>query len=224
MNTISGSLNILLADNRYITSAGWRFIFNQRPESFEISVVINKTEIFNNLELLEINLVILDYELFDFNNIDELIELQQKYKSVHWLFFSDVLNEDFIDQLLINSNKVSILLKDSSPDEYNAFLNEFIKGNRYICSHISNILINSKYNNSSSSVKKIFLTATETEILKEISLGKTTKEIAVKRHISIHTVMTHRKNIFRKIEVNSVHEATKYAMRAGIVELAEYYI
>jgi len=36
--------------------------------------------------------------------------------------------------------------------------------------------------------------------------------------------MTHRKNIFRKIKVNNVHEATKYAMRAGIVNLAEYYI
>jgi len=36
--------------------------------------------------------------------------------------------------------------------------------------------------------------------------------------------MTHRKNIFRKIEVNNVHEATKYAIRAGIVDMTEYYI
>lgn len=36
--------------------------------------------------------------------------------------------------------------------------------------------------------------------------------------------MTHRKNIFRKLEVNNVHEATKYAFRAGIVDVVEYYI
>jgi len=71
---------------------------------------------------------------------------------------------------------------------------------------------------------KNLLTATEQEILKEMALGKTTKEIASKRHVSVHTIMTHRKNIFRKIEVNNVHEATKYAMRAGIVDMAEYYI
>ena len=35
---------------------------------------------------------------------------------------------------------------------------------------------------------------------------------------------SHRKNIFRKLGVNNVHESTKYAMRAGIVDLAEYYI
>ena len=68
------------------------------------------------------------------------------------------------------------------------------------------------------------LTVTEQEILKEIAMGKTTKEIAAKRFVSSHTIMTHRKNIFRKLNVNNIHEATKYAMRAGIVDMAEYYI
>ena len=68
------------------------------------------------------------------------------------------------------------------------------------------------------------LTATETDILKDIALGMTTKEIAEKRFSSFHTVNTHRKNIFRKLGVNNVHEATKYALRAGLVDSAEYYI
>ena len=41
---------------------------------------------------------------------------------------------------------------------------------------------------------------------------------------SFHTVNTHRKNIFRKLEVNTAYEATKYALRAGLVDSAEYYI
>ena len=68
------------------------------------------------------------------------------------------------------------------------------------------------------------LTATEKEILKEIAMGKTTREIATLRFVSVHTIMTHRKNIFRKLEVNNVHEATKFAMRSGLVDMAEYYI
>jgi DNA-binding CsgD family transcriptional regulator len=67
-------------------------------------------------------------------------------------------------------------------------------------------------------------TVTEREILKLMALGKTTKEIAAERFLSVYTVMTHRKNIFRKLEVNNVHEATKYALRAGIVDVVEYYI
>ena len=68
------------------------------------------------------------------------------------------------------------------------------------------------------------MTDTEKEILKEIAIGRTTKEIAANRNLSFHTIITHRKNIFRKLEVNNVHEATKYAMRAGLIDMAEYYI
>ena len=47
------------------------------------------------------------------------------------------------------------------------------------------------------------LTVTEREILKLMALGKTTKEIAAERFLSVYTVMTHRKNIFRKLEAVS---------------------
>ena len=68
------------------------------------------------------------------------------------------------------------------------------------------------------------LTKTETEILIDIANGMTTKEIAERRFSSFHTVNTHRKNIFRKLKVNNVHEATKYAIRAGLIDTAEYNI
>lgn len=215
---------ILIADNQYISNSGWKYILHQWSSNITILEASTKSELISNLETESVDLVILDYSLFDFNSTNEIIILHQRFSLVKWLFFSDEFSEDFVKNLLFNSNSISILLKDSYSEEFYAFLKEFVKGNRYICSHISNLLLNLKLNQSVSNTKKIILTTTETEILKEIALGKTTKEIAERRHISVHTVMTHRKNIFRKIEVNSVHEATKYAMRAGIVEMAEYYI
>lgn len=68
------------------------------------------------------------------------------------------------------------------------------------------------------------MTTAERNILREIALGKTTKEIAAERNLSFHTINSHRKNIFRKLGVNNVHEAIKYAMKTGIVDLIEYYI
>ena len=67
-------------------------------------------------------------------------------------------------------------------------------------------------------------TQTETEILKAIAQGKTTKEIAAQRFSSFHTITTHRKNIFRKLGINTAHEATKYALRAGLIDASEFYI
>jgi len=68
------------------------------------------------------------------------------------------------------------------------------------------------------------LTATEMEIVKAIAKGKTTKEIAEERISSIHTITTHRKNIFRKLGVNTAHEVIKYAIRKGWVDPTEFYI
>ena len=68
------------------------------------------------------------------------------------------------------------------------------------------------------------LTLTETEVAKAIALGKTTKEIATERQSSIHTINTHRKNIFRKLDINTAHELTRYALRAGWIDASEFCI
>jgi DNA-binding CsgD family transcriptional regulator len=64
----------------------------------------------------------------------------------------------------------------------------------------------------------------EIEIVKLIADGHTTKEIALKKHISAHTVMTHRKNIFRKLDINNISELVMFAVRKGLIDNIEYYI
>lgn len=215
--------NIILADNQDITKAGWYYLLQKYLDISEIIEVSQKSELLSLLKESPNSLVILDYTLFDFESVNELIILQIRFENVDWILFSDELSDDFLRTLLFNTHSFSVLLKDSTKEEIVSALKETIKGNRFICNHVSNLLLDST-KNSNSQNKKQLLTQTEQEILKEMALGKTTKEIAAKRYVSAHTIMTHRKNIFRKIEVNNVHEATKYAMRAGIVDMAEYYI
>ncbi len=68
------------------------------------------------------------------------------------------------------------------------------------------------------------LTASEMEIVRLISEGLTTKEIASRKYISFHTVITHRKNIFRKLGVSSVSELIMYAIKSGWINIIEYHI
>jgi DNA-binding NarL/FixJ family response regulator len=215
--------HIVIADNQDISNAGWHFFINKQFSDIEISEASEKKELIEMLTTYPNALVILDYTLFDFNSANELLILQVRFEHVDWILFSDELSDEFLRTVLYNTNSFGVLLKDSTRDEINSALKESLKGNRYICNHVSNILLDNSRNLYNQSSKQV-LTATEQEILKEMALGKTTKEIASKRNVSVHTIMTHRKNIFRKIEVNNVHEATKYAMRAGIVDMAEYYI
>ena len=214
---------IIIADNQDISNAGWHYILQKSYDQTNILEVTTRKDLITLLLENPNSLIVLDYTLFDFESVNELLILQVRFEEADWILFSDELSDEFLRTLLFNTNSFSVLMKDSSKEEIGGAIKEAIKGNRYICNHVSNILLDNSKKSQNHNSKQL-LTGTEQEILKEMALGRTTKEIAAKRYVSAHTIMTHRKNIFRKIDVNNVHEATKYAMRAGIVDMAEYYI
>lgn len=214
--------NVLLADNQQITALGLRSLLAETPEVNKIFTVNNKSDLIGMLSDNPEALVIIDYTVFDFNTVNELFILSERYDNVSWLLFSEELSDSFLREIAVNNLSFSIIFKTSTLQEIKNAMNLTIKYEMYRSENIQNhmrILMKS-YEQSDNTD----LTVTEKEVLKEIALGKTTKEVAAQRNLSIHTVMTHRKNIFRKLRVNTIHEATKYAMRAGIVDSSEYYI
>ena len=202
----------IIADNQDITKAGMMFLLSKQKEVSLLLEADNKMELVQLLRIHPQAVVILDYTLFDFSGADEL-------------------SIGFLRQVLFSSNAFGVVLKDNSKEEIMSALQCASRKERFICNHVSNLLLSGSGNVNTASAVHTFvpqedrlLTPTEKIILKEIASGKTTKEIAAEKHLSFHTINSHRKNIFRKLGVNNVHEATKYAMRAGIVDLAEYYI
>lgn len=217
----------IIADNQDITQAGMMFLLGNQKDVSLLLTADNKAELIRELRLHPQAVVILDYTLFDFAGADELIVLRERFKEVDWLLFSDELSLGFLRQVLFSSMAFGVVMKDNSKEEILTALQCTSRKERYICNHVSNLLLSAQAQHASSAIniqEDHLLTTTEKNILKEIASGKTTKEIAAAKNLSFHTINSHRKNIFRKLGVNNVHEATKYAMRAGIVDLAEYYI
>ena len=216
----------IIADNQDITKAGMMFLLSRQKDTALLLEADNKAEPIQQLRLHPGAVVILDYTSFDFVSSDELIVLHERFKEADWLLFSDELSIGFLRQVLFSSMSFGVVLKDNSKEEILTALQCASRKERFICNHVSNLLLSG--NSQTSLLHPIqqndLLTPAERSILKEIALGKTTKEIAVERNLSFHTINSHRKNIFRKLGVNNAHEATKYAMKAGIVDLVEYYI
>lgn len=212
-------MRILLADRQDITRAGMIYVL-QGMEGLEWKYTDDKAELMLALKENDDTVVVLDYTSFDINDVDELLILQQRFTHTRWLLFSEDLSAELVRVLIASSMQFSILLKECPLSEIKEAIKFCVNGNRFICQRMMEVLLAPKHEVE----EKVNLTRTETEILKDIALGMTTKEIADKRFSSFHTVNTHRKNIFRKLNVNNVHEATKYALRAGLVDTAEYYI
>lgn len=212
-------MNVFLADKQDITRAGMMYILSEMKD-VTFKSVDDKAELIEQLKGDPSGCVVLDYTSFDINDSSDLLILGQRFPESHWLLFSDDLSVDFVRVMLASSMQFSVLLKDSPMVEIREALRYVVAHRRFICQHITELLLAPEPQQE----EQVKLTKAETEILKDIALGMTTKEIAEKRFSSFHTVNTHRKNIFRKLGVNNVHEATKYALRAGLVDSAEYYI
>ena len=212
-------MHIILADNQDITRAGLMYVCDSL-ERVDYKQVTDKTALIEEMKSYPEAVVILDYTLFDINDIEELEILHERFQKVCWILFSFELSTDFVHRAIAVSQKFSVLLKDSPLAEIRQCIGYALHRQRYICQRMAEILLAPTVQPA----EDARLTKTETEILKDIALGMTTKEIADKRFSSFHTVNTHRKNIFRKLGVNNAHEATKYALRAGLVDSAEYYI
>ncbi|MBQ6209434.1 MAG: response regulator transcription factor [Prevotella sp.] len=211
-------MKIYLADNQDITRAGLMYLIHD--EMIDYRYTPDKAELIECLKNDTAATVILDYTLFDINDAAELLILNERFPRVHWLLFSEDLSVDFVRLLVASSNQFSILLKESPLSEIREAIRFAVHRQRYVCQRMAEMLLFQEQKTE----ERVNLTKTEVEILKDIALGMTTKEIAEKRFSSFHTVNTHRKNIFRKLNVNTIHEATKYALRAGLVDSAEYYI
>lgn len=212
--------NIIIADNQDITRAGIAYVLSKR-DNISYQVARNKTELILLLNDCPEAVVILDYTLFDIFSESDLLNIGQRFPLAHLILWSEELSVDFIRNLVNASNRISVLMKDAKMSEIEQCLDYVLQGQRFLCQHATNMILAPT---SSVDKESAVLTKTETEILKEIALGITTREIAEKRFSSFHTVNTHRKNIFRKLGVNNVHEAIRYAMRSGLVDAAEYYI
>lgn len=211
--------SFILADNQDISRAGLHAYISEVFTNTSTHEVSTKKELIAALTDIADCVVVLDYTLFDLRGVEDLLVIRARFPRARWVLFSNELSEDFIRKLCALGN-VSIVLKENAGEEIKLALKCTARGEHYLCHQITGLIAGGFATKGEHSG----LTATEIEILKLIAKGATVKEMAAERCSSTHTIITHKKNIFRKIGVNNVYEATKYALRAGLVEVMEYYI
>lgn len=217
---------VILADRQDITRAGLQYVLTDMFPGIELHYSEDKASLIERLKQSDFRpsneaIVVLDYTQFDFINDSELSIVAARFPHSRWILFSEELSVDLVRRVIGAGAQFSVLLKESPMNEIRECIKYAVNDHRYICQRMTELLFAPQQHVEQ---ELVALTKTETEILRDIALGLTTKEIAEKRFSSFHTVNTHRKNIFRKLSVNNVHEATRYALRAGIVDEAEYYI
>ena len=210
----------ILADNQELTRFALESMIQSRGDH-EIYKVSDKAGLVERLKAHENAVVLLDYTLFDFADEDQLLIVGERFSLSQWILISDELTPQFLRRVVYASHQFSIVFKDGPLKDLRDALDAVSRYTRHISQRALELII---HHQQEEEEHHSILTETETEIVRAIAQGKTTKEIASERFSSVHTITTHRKNIFRKLGVNTAHEVIKYALRAGLVDSSDFYI
>ena len=211
----------IIADNQELTRFALESLI-KKDESNLVYKAFDRAGLIQLLKEHESAVVLLDYTLFDFADEDQLLIVAERFALSQWILISDDLTPAFLRRVVYSSHQFSIVYKDGPLKDVRDALEAVSRHTRHISQRALEIIIT--HQQAEEEDRPSILTETETEIVRAIAQGKSTKEIAAERFSSVHTITTHRKNIFRKLGVNTAHEVVKYALRAGLVDSSEFYI
>lgn len=190
---------ILIAENSFLIRKGLRSTLHSLENTEIVQSIDNKDDVCKIVNQIKPDILIINPELLPTNCPD----LKRNFK-----------NGNKLSLILISDQKN--IKEELKADGYIHYLD----GKNTILDLLQEIL-NEKNQNSLTDKNADVISAREKNILKHIALGLTNKEIADQLFISIHTVVTHRKNITQKLGIKSVSGLTVYAILHKLISMDE---
>jgi DNA-binding NarL/FixJ family response regulator len=222
MNAKETSVNILIADSQFLITESLKLILSNEGRFNVISIIAEKSELLKALKHRNISLLIIDHSLVEIASINDLKEIKSSFPGLKVLVFTNNVSKSELQELNY-AGIHDIILKTVDREELFDAIDSALKGKKYYSGELLDMLL--EVDQKKNSIEETGqLTISEIEIVRLISEGLTTKEIALRKFISFHTVISHRKNIFRKLGVTSISELIMYSIKAGLINTIEYYI
>jgi DNA-binding NarL/FixJ family response regulator len=208
---------IILADGQELIRIALRQLLTNGGHYEVLAEASHEDELLGKLQNQAGELVILDYSQeghFQCETIGKIKALAPKTSVV---IISSDLRKENIFQVLENGIS-GFVTKHCSSEEIVDAVQAALKGEKFFCTKVIDILLaKSLGKEEEESCEPIPLSPREIEIVRFAAKGLIAKEIADVLNLSLHTVYTHRKNIMKKLQLNSSSELVLYAVNKGLV-------
>lgn len=202
------ALSIYIADDHPILVDGIRELLKSKPGFQVAGVAYSGDELLTMLQKQISDVVILDINMPGMNGIECTKHIKERFPSVKVLILTMYPEKTYADQLL-KAGADGCLLKSRSSQDLLDAIERVTSGKSYF-DWVTDFRTGGKEINYR-------LSDREVEIIRLVVGGKTSHDIAEKLFISEETVKTHRKNIFKKLQIHHVTELMTFAMNNGII-------
>ncbi|WP_203532595.1 response regulator [Draconibacterium halophilum] len=210
-------IKIVLADDHKILRDGLRNIIEKNANMSVIGEAENGRQAMELCTKLKPDVVVMDVAMSGLNGIEATRQIVVENADCKVIALSMYSDKRFVSGML-KAGAFGYILKDSASGELIKAIKTVLANQKYVCQQISGIILNELVDSSQENAES-GLSMREKEVLQLIAEGKSSKEIGEILFLSSKTVDTHRKNIMDKLELRTLPELTKYAIRSGLTTL-----
>ena len=209
---------VIIADAQYLSRQGLKSMISANPFYEVIGEAKRHEELEQLLNVLEVDLVIIDYNQNGHFGTESISLIHELKPLANVVVVSDDDEKRSVYQVL-ERGVSNFVTKKCEKHELEQAIDAATKQQKYYCSKILDIIIDKSFGRENRLPGIEVLTERESDILTRIASGKVAKEISVELGVSIHTVYTHRKNIMKKLKINSPVELVMFAVNHGLVSI-----
>lgn len=214
------SVKVLLVDDHAIIREGLRSLLEKQPDVEVVADVDDGRRAIELVRQLGPDVVIMDVTMPRMSGIEATRQITGEFPAARVIALSIHARRRFVADML-SAGAAGYILKECLFDELVQAIHVVSKGGRYLSPRITDVVVNDYVKRLSSDEDSPLrsLTGREREVLQLVAEGKSTKEIALELHVSTKTVEANRRQIMEKLDMHSVAELTKYAVREGLTSL-----
>lgn len=212
---------ILIVEDHKLISYGLEALIDTLDEVDSVGIADNGRQAIEMTKELKPDIILMDIQMPELNGIEATRMIKEKYPKTKIIALSMYMDRIHVTNIL-RAGADGYIVKDSPFEILKEGIKAVLNDETYLCSKVSDLVVKD-YLETLEEDKSVFniLTEREYEILQMIAEGKSTKNIASEIFVSVKTVETHRKNIMDKLNIYSIAELTKFAIREGITPLEQ---
>jgi DNA-binding NarL/FixJ family response regulator len=213
-------IRVVLADDHRILREGLASILEKDLRMDVVGQAENGRATVELTRQLKPDVVVMDLHMPELNGIEATRIIAGECPAVKVLVLSMHSDRELVLEAL-RAGAAGYLLKDCATDELECAIRQVLAHKTYVSPDIAHVVVGEIRSGPGSGLGDGLqaLTSKERQVLQLLAEGKSVKEMAVLLSVGIPTVETHKQHVMKKLELFTVAELTKFALRHGLTSL-----
>ena len=210
------TIRVILADDHKIMLESLSLLLEKEKDIKVVGVASDGRAVLELVASLQSDVVVMDIGMPGMNGIEATRRLVAEHPKIKVVALSSLAHKQHVLEML-GAGASAYLVKENAGSELVRALYAVVKGQKYLCPDVSAMVVDNTGHHLLEGIPQ--LGRREREVLQLLAEGGSSPEIAERLFISTGTVDVHRRNIMNKLDLHTVAELTKYAVRNGLTSI-----